>query len=92
MSESGHNNRTSNQHKGTEQLASWLRSDGFDSRMLVEAPEDRDEALSHFLKDLLSQCDAAALPPTSTQGDTGPKRFESLEAYMRTVLQVAPTL
>lgn len=65
-----------------------LRGDGFDPRMVIEAPDDRAEALSCFLKELLQRCDAIALPNRDAVLAQQPVRFESLDTYTRELLQV----
>ena len=65
-----------------------LRGDGFDPRMVMDAPDDRAEALACFLKALLARCNAVALPNPDAVLAQQPPRFESLEAYARDLLQV----
>jgi hypothetical protein len=65
-----------------------LRADGFDPRMVFEAPGDASEALSDFVSELLGRCDAIVLPHPES-ADLGILRsFESIEAYEREVLLV----
>jgi len=65
-----------------------LRSDGFDPRMVLEAPDDRTEALRRFLSELLVRCDAAPLPDFDGARAISLRTFETGEAYARDVLQV----
>jgi hypothetical protein len=66
-----------------------FRSDGFDARMVMEAPSDRDEAFRAFLLELLGRSQAIPLPDPDGVLGTDIRSFESLEAYQREVLQVA---
>ena len=65
-----------------------LRSDGFDPRMVFEAPDDRDDAFRRFLSELLVRCDAVPLPDFDCARGVDVRTFESPEAYAREVLQV----
>jgi hypothetical protein len=65
-----------------------LRSDGFDPRMVFEAPADRDEALRGFLSELLARCNAVPLPDLASIRGLDVRTFETAEAYARDVLQL----
>jgi hypothetical protein len=65
-----------------------LRSDGFDPRMVFEAPDDRAEAFRSFLSELRVRCNAVPLPDLASAEAVGLRTFETLEAYAREVLQV----
>jgi len=65
-----------------------LRSDGFDPRMVFEAPDDRTEAFQSFLSELLERCNAIPLPSSHGARAVEIRTFETLAAYTRDVLQV----
>lgn len=66
-----------------------LRGDGFDPRMIVDAPADREQALRGFLSEILARSGATPLPDEGGATGAGVHSFESVEAYQRAVLQVA---
>lgn len=65
-----------------------LRSDGFDPRMLFEAPADRAEAFRSFLSELWAHCSAVPLPDLESVRGVDVRTFETVEAYERVVLAV----
>jgi hypothetical protein len=65
-----------------------LRSDGFDPRMVIEAPPDEGEALRSFLSELLARSHAATLPDPDSALGVKVRAFDGLEHYEREVLQV----
>jgi hypothetical protein len=65
-----------------------FRSDGFDPRMLIEAPADPDEALGCFLEELLRRCNPVPLPDLDSARGVCVLGFDDLETYEREVLQV----
>jgi hypothetical protein len=65
-----------------------LRSDGFDPRMVSEAPADRTEAFRNFLSELLERSGAVPLPDADAVLGTNPRSFADTAAYQREVLQI----
>jgi hypothetical protein len=66
-----------------------LRSDGFDPRMVIEAPGDPAEALRSFLSELLARSGAVPLPDLDGALGVNLRAFDDLEAYQREVLRAA---
>jgi hypothetical protein len=66
-----------------------LRSDGFDPRMVIAAPDDRDEALRAFLSELVARSGAVPLPDSDGALGANRRAFDDPEAYQREVLLVA---
>jgi hypothetical protein len=66
-----------------------LRSDGFDPRMVIAAPDDPDEALRSFLSELLARSGAVPLPDSDGARGANLRAFDDLEAYQREILLVA---
>jgi hypothetical protein len=65
-----------------------IRGDGFDPRMVFEAPGDDSDALADFVSELVGRCDAVTLPHSRSADPGILRNFESLEAYECEVLQV----
>jgi len=65
-----------------------LRSDGFDPRMVLEAPPDEDEALRSFLSELLARSTALPLPDPDSALGVKLRTFDELALYQREVLRV----
>ncbi len=65
-----------------------LRSDGFDPRMVMAAPQEEDEALRGFLSELLALSKAIALPDPDSALGVRLRAFDDVERYQREVLQV----
>lgn len=65
-----------------------LRSDGFDPRMVMEAPTADDEALRDFLAELLARSSAEPLPDLDSVLGVKPRAFDDIETYEREVLRI----
>jgi hypothetical protein len=74
-----------------EDMTLWvirLRSDGFDPRMVTEAPADRTEAFRNFLSELLARSRAVPLPDPDAVLGVNLRPFADVAAYQREVLQI----
>jgi hypothetical protein len=65
-----------------------LRSDGFDPRMVMEAPVEEDEALRAFLAELFARSNAVPLPDPDSVLGVRLRAFDDIATYEREVLQV----
>jgi len=65
-----------------------LRSDGFDPRMVMEGPQEDEDALRGFLAELLARSHAVPLPDPDGALGVRLRPFDDLETYEREVLQV----
>ena len=65
-----------------------LRSDGFDPRMVIAAPDDRAEALRGFLSELLENSGAVPLPDPDGALGVNLRAFDDLGAYQHEVLRI----
>jgi tetratricopeptide (TPR) repeat protein len=65
-----------------------LRSDGFDPRMVIEAPEGPAEAFHSFLSELLERSNALPLPDPDGELAVNARGFDDIAVYQREILHV----
>jgi hypothetical protein len=75
-------------HEDTTLRVIRLRSDGFDPRMVTEAPADRAEAFRNFLSELVARSRAVPLPDPDAVLGVKLRSFADAAAYQREVLQI----
>jgi hypothetical protein len=66
-----------------------FQSDGFDPRMVIDAPADPTDALRGFLAELLERSNAVPLPDPDAALGVRVRSFDDLAGYESGVLQIA---